>query len=203
MESNQLAENKEEILKGYGQLLRAIFGENWGKKPKPPSDAPRRVSDKAKPEYIPFLRYKLDEVGKESELKVDVLNLMDEGKADTIASAARQLKVRPSFLYQLMREDPDWGGRVRQCRETFADRLEEEILGADLKYPQVLARMFMLKGLRPSVYRDNYKIVVGNPKVEQLLTELQRLGHPAQAKMLTEGEAGESEITPLEEIAES
>ena len=108
--------------------------------------------------------YKPDQILK---LKVKILQVLLECKATTIRSAAILLHIPPVRAHHWAKDDKDFGEMIRMVREVRADLLEEE-LAVD---PNVIAKIFLLKGLRP-MYRDSYKVELTNENLENLLKEL-------------------------------
>lgn len=96
---------------------------------------------------------------------------------DNLSQAADQLGVSKTRLYQWRRNDLDWAKQLDLIDELIADELEVELRNCHIP-AQITPLIFRLKALRPQKYRDNYHFEVENPKVQELLTEIKRLGNP-------------------------
>lgn len=107
-------------------------------------------------------------------LKAEILNVLDMGIAETLSDAARRLAIRPSQAHNWLATDDNFRKLYNQAREVLADRLERELLSSD----NVIAKIFLLKGLRPQ-YRDNFHVDITDNRTRELLDELRRLGNPA------------------------
>lgn len=115
------------------------------------------------------------------ELKLDIIDLLEEEKAETLSGAAKILGLNKLRVHAWRRNDKEFASMVDAAQEVIADRLEEElnpfiVQGKIINYPYVMARIFRLKALRPHKYRDNYKFDIENSNLTDLLTDLKRLG---------------------------
>ena len=106
-------------------------------------------------------------------IKEDILKLLGDGSVYTLAAAAKLLGLAPITVYNMTRDDKSFQEQYEQAREVLADKLEEILL----KSTNIVAQIFMLKGLRPHIYRDNYKMIVTDTRTLALLEELRNLGH--------------------------
>jgi hypothetical protein len=107
--------------------------------------------------------------------KRETLNLFDRREVDNISQAAEKLGVSKLRMHAWRRADPEWAKQLEVAEELIADELEVELRAC--KNPaQVTALIFRLKGIRPQKYRDNFKFEVENPRVQEILAEIKRLG---------------------------
>lgn len=101
----------------------------------------------------------------------------ETGNLSVSAAAA---KVHRSMHYAWLAKDPDYREAFEQARETAADRLEQEarrraiegterpvyqggkLVGTVREYSDTLL-IFLLKGVRPDVYRDNVSVRHAGP----------------------------------------
>lgn len=114
------------------------------------------------------------------EHKLNILNLLDACEAKTASSAARILGISPTKVRDWMKTDEEFRGQVKQALKVLADKLIEEIISDEsLKMPQVVARIFVIKGISPE-FRDSYKVVeFRDERGIQILEELRRLAEKA------------------------
>ena len=115
------------------------------------------------------------------QLKEEILAIIDLGVAETLADAARKAGVSPSEAWSWASTDEKFMRRYQQAREVVADRIEAELLQSN----NVIAQIFMLKGLRPQ-YRDNYKLTVTDDRTKAILEELRRLAKEQEPAPLPE-----------------
>lgn len=93
------------------------------------------------------------------EYKLKILSILDAGEAKTLATAARAVGVSPTKVYDWNKEDKSFSGQVKHAQKVLVDKLIEELLDdKDAKMPQVVAKIFIIKGLCPE-FRDSYKVV--------------------------------------------
>ena len=127
-----------------------------------------------------------------NRLKAEILDLIDQGEVTTLTEAARKLEISPSRTYRWSKTDEEWRKQVYEAREIVADELEK--LLRDSK--NVVAWIFLLKGLRPEMYRDNYRFEVKDERTKELLEELKKLGQQPQEAL---PEAPEPKMLPQAE----
>lgn len=111
-------------------------------------------------------------------LKKEILRLFDERQVSNLSQAAEQLSISKMRVHSWRKSDPEFAKQLDVAEELLADDLEIALRECKTA-AQVTAIIFLLKGLRPQKYRDNYKFEVENPKVQELLSEIKRLGEPA------------------------
>ncbi len=109
-------------------------------------------------------------------IKEAALDLIDQGKCETLAEVAAALDVSPTLLYTWQSRDPEWGSQIKHARQIIADRIEKILIHSDS--PQAL--MFLLKGYRPE-FRDNFRVELRDDKTAALLEELKALGQAQKA----------------------
>lgn len=94
--------------------------------------------------------------------KADILEELLSGRATTLSQAATNVGVNPVAAYAWAEHDKDFQLAVRNVKEVLADELEDKLLAS----PNIIAQIFMLKGLRHE-YRDNYKVEHTSPALEE------------------------------------
>lgn len=111
------------------------------------------------------------------EYKSLILDLLDVGGAKTLATAARAVGVSPTKVYDWNKSDNGFRNQVQQARKVLADKLIEELLDdTEAKMPQVVAKIFIIKGLCPE-FRDSHRVVeFKDERGVKILEELRRLG---------------------------
>lgn len=117
-------------------------------------------------------------------LMKESLELIAADECQNLTQAAERLGVSPMTLYALRDKYPDWANQLKAAEQIIADRIEEALDHSK----NVVGQIFRLKKLRPE-YRDSYKIDVTTTKLEQMLTDLKKLGTPTpvpQIEMPTE-----------------
>ncbi len=82
------------------------------------------------------------------------------GNKYTVRHAARAAGVGRRTVYDWREQDADFAQAWADVREDCIERLEETMYEKALS-GETLAGFFMLKGMRPTVYRDNVKIEHG------------------------------------------
>ena len=76
-------------------------------------------------------------------------------KTGNVTAAARQAKCHRASHYDWL-ADPDYADAFQQAQEQAVEDLESEARKR-AKHGSDLLLMFLLKSLRPAVYRDNFK----------------------------------------------
>jgi len=111
------------------------------------------------------------------EYKSQILSILDNSEAKTLSGAARMVGISPSKVRDWTRSDENFRNQVKQAQKVLADRLIEELLDDQFaKMPQIVAKIFIIKGLAPE-FRDSYKVVEFRDKRGvEILEELRRLG---------------------------
>ena len=79
------------------------------------------------------------------------------GEHGTLTSAAKATGLARRTIYDWRQADPEFEEEFETIRETLIEVLEQSLyrqaLGGDVQ-----AAMFMLKAMRPQIYRDRYEI---------------------------------------------
>ncbi len=109
--------------------------------------------------------------------KIKVLEFLTDGQARTLSSAATMAGLPASRVHHWAREDKDFEEAINLAREIVADKIEDYLI--DNKNP--IVQIFLLKGYRP-MFRENFKIDIRNPKLEELLLELKAIGASSVTK---------------------
>ena len=110
-------------------------------------------------------------------------------KTGNVTAAARQAKCHRASHYDWL-ADPDYGDAFQQATDEAVEGLEAKARKR-AKHGSDLLLIFLLKSLRPAVYRDNFKGEVSIPKPTRVdfskLTDeqLQQLKLLAQAASVT------------------
>ena len=125
------------------------------------------------PEWVPTAE-KLREDSPEYDDKRKVLDLFETTNVTTLSEAAEKLNFSKYRVYKWKRNDSEFAQELQIAKELVADRLEQELLTCE-KYHEAFARIFLLNGLRPNVYKHN-KFVIENPKFEKLLQDIKKAG---------------------------
>lgn len=128
--------------------------------------------------------------------KQELLQLMELGTCLTISEACKKVGVPSNIIWRLAKQDPQWKLLVDQARTVFrelaADQLEEEIR----KNPNIIGKIFLLKGYRPE-FKDNYRPINTDTKQRELLERLKELMEEDEpqktAESVVEGECRELE----------
>jgi len=126
------------------------------------------------PGYKPKLRAKLPRIVSDDEIlaiKVDILELLSAGDAQTVAAAARKLGVQPVRVYGWAKEDEDFWDCVKLAQQVQADGIVAEFL----EHKNFIPKMMLLKAWRPE-FRDNFKVQVESSEMKNLLNELKEAG---------------------------
>ncbi len=125
-------------------------------------------------------RYRTD--AEVAQLKQSVINLYDKGRARTLSEAADALKLSKVMLFGWRKLDPVWASLLDEVEGVFADELEAQLLDVELKMPQIIARMFLLKKIRPR-YRDTYRDGGGtSPEFTELMEGIRDLARSESNK---------------------
>lgn len=127
------------------------------------------------------------------EYKAQILSILDAGGAKTLASAARAVGVSPTKVYDWNKDDNVFSGQVKQAQKVLADRLIEELLDDyEAKMPQVVAKIFIIKGLCPE-FRDNFRTVeFKDERGVKILEELRRLAEKTPKVLIATPEPEEN-----------
>ncbi len=125
-------------------------------------------------------RYRTDvEVVK---IKQSIIDLYDKRRVRTLSEAADCLHISKLLLFSWRRSDPVWAARLNEAENIFADELEAQLLDVELKMPQIIARMFLLKKIRPN-YRDTYRDGGGtSPEFTELMEGIRDLARSESHK---------------------
>jgi len=108
--------------------------------------------------------------------KLKILEMFDNREIDNLSQAGNKLGLSKTRLYRWKEKDKFWSEQINQAKELIADELEQELKNHDGRFmPYVTTRIFMLKALRPNMYRDNAKLDVTDSKLTALLEELKAL----------------------------
>lgn len=126
--------------------------------------------------------WKMREFAHQGALKRQILELFEAQKVTTLSRAAELVRISKYTAYKWKADDLEFAEELKIAKELVADRLEEEILEQD-KLPGVTARIFLLNGLRPGIYKDR-RLELTNPRLESLLAKLREAG---QQPLITEG----------------
>lgn len=83
----------------------------------------------------------------------------------------------PSTFYEWKKADPEFAAEVEVAREHAIERIEDALLAAATsKKLNTAAAIFMLKSLRPEVYRERHDVTIRdaavNAEIESLAKEL-------------------------------
>lgn len=76
----------------------------------------------------------------------------------SLAGAARAAGVTHATIYERRKIDPEFAKAIETAREAGADRMEDELLKHGVQYKSDTALIFLLKGRRPHIYRENVAI---------------------------------------------
>lgn len=79
-----------------------------------------------------------------------------------ISGSAKHAKIAPRTVYNHRKRDKAFAKKIEESLEVGADRLEAVARARAEKSSDVLL-IFLLKGLRPEKYRENYKHEVAGP----------------------------------------
>jgi len=101
------------------------------------------------------------------EYKVLILQMMVDGKAQTVTSACRTLGIPPTRGHGWLKGDPDFKELVEMVGQVIADEIEEDFR----VHGHFIPRMMLLKRYRPE-FRETYKFDIKNDKLEELLERL-------------------------------
>jgi hypothetical protein len=126
---------------------------------------PRRVS---MPFSFPHIRLPADV----HRAKVKVLELMESNPTEysTVTQAARKLGINPTQIHTWILNDANFRAAIKMINEVLADANEQYLQSSK----NIVAHIFLLKGRRPE-FRDNYRVDVQNTKLEELLTQLNKI----------------------------
>jgi hypothetical protein len=107
-------------------------------------------------------------------VKADFLNHLR--KTNNVARAAELAGISDDTAYHWRRLDEDFARAWYLAKEAVADALEQSLTdrALDLKNPTgAVSAMFLLKGQRPHVYRDNYQVPQDlRAEAEKLIAQL-------------------------------
>jgi len=162
------------------------MGRPAGSRNKPGSLKPGRRKGCTSP-ILP--QYKDEEI---RQFKAQINELFEKGEVENLSQAADRIGVSKMRAYSWLKADAQWAEDIKLGLEVVADKYEEELLKPELKKPQVTALIFMLNGMRPEKYRDSYKLVAPNLKLEALLAKLVK-AKGESPKII------EAEVIPIEE----
>lgn len=135
---------------------------------------------KAQPHWQkPGQKSKLDQVIRAApeeilEHKVKILELLCSGVCTTLTGAAEQLGLSAWRVQRWARSDKDFGEAVDTARQVVADHIEKEFQG----HANFIPKMMLLKAYRP-MFKDNYRLDVSSPRLEELLKELRETDEKA------------------------
>ena len=148
------------------------------------------------PSKLPEM-YSLKQIG---EWKKKIIDILDSGAATTLTGACELLDISPTRAAIWRRRDETWRELLGEAEQRLADKLEQELLepeigGKPINMAYVTARIFLLKGIRPNKYRDNFKINVDDSKTKEILEELRSLSKADQTKLanIKEGSFSDAE----------
>ena len=80
----------------------------------------------------------------------------------SLAGAARAVGVSHETVYTRKRDHADFAAKIAAAREAGSDRMEDALLGMGIKDKQYTPLIFLLKGRRPHIYRDNVAVTGGD-----------------------------------------
>ena len=80
----------------------------------------------------------------------------------SMAAAARAAGVSHETMYAKIRSDPDFAKRVEAAKDAGADRMEDALLSLGITDKQATPLIFLLKGRRPHIYRENVALTGGD-----------------------------------------
>ena len=83
--------------------------------------------------------------------------LVAYGEHETLVTAAKVTGLGRRTIYNWRRDDPEFDEAFGTIRETLIEVLERSVYQQALD-GDIQAAMFMLKAMRPEVYRDRYEI---------------------------------------------
>ena len=130
------------------------------------------------PELTPDID-KMQEFRENAEIKRKILDLFESLEVSTLSQAAEKVGISKYRAYKMRREDPDWSEELKVSHEIVADRIEGDLVDPNKlkeeKYAGVMARIFLLNGLRPNKYKGT-KLTIENPKLEQMIEDIKKAG---------------------------
>ena len=132
------------------------------------------------------------------EHKLRILSILDASEAKTLSAAARLVGISPTKVRDWVRSDENFRNQVKQAQKVLADKLIEELLDDQLaKMPQIVAKIFIIKGLAPE-FRDSYKVVeFKDERGIEILRRMRELAEEAKKKPKALPSAPEPEENPL------
>lgn len=132
------------------------------------------------------------------EYKLQILSTLDNSEAKTLSGAARMIGISPTKVREWARSDENFRNQVKQAQKVLADKLIEELLDDQLaKMPQIVAKIFIIKGLAPE-FRDSYKVVeFKDERGIEILRRIRELAEEAKKKPKALSSALEPEENPL------
>jgi len=130
------------------------------------------------------------------EYKEKIVALLEDEEVVTLTDAARYLELSPSRIRGWMKADEEFAVRVAVALEVIPDKLERKLLAS----PNIIAQIFMLKGLRHK-YKDNYRMeVTADDKTKEVLQKLLELGKEKDQRTPEQQAAVEEDENPFKEI---
>ena len=119
------------------------------------------------------IEYTRDQI---AELKKQIILLFENRKALTLSQAADKLGIYKTQVYHWVTRDEEFAAQLHQIEQIQADDWVQALQDNELKMPQVIALMFLIKKIRPE-YRDSYRRVeVVDPDFNRTLQELREAG---------------------------
>ncbi len=76
----------------------------------------------------------------------------------SLAGAARAVGVSHETVYSKKRDDKAFSAEIDAAREAGADRMEDALLSQGISGKNATALIFLLKGKRPHIYRENLAV---------------------------------------------
>lgn len=80
----------------------------------------------------------------------------------SLAGAARSVGVSHGTIYDLKAKDREFAAAIDDAREAGSDRMEDALLNIGVTDKNVTALIFLLKGRRPTMYRERQQMDVTN-----------------------------------------
>lgn len=103
------------------------------------------------------------------DLKVKILGMLESGEAETLTEAADKLGVSAVKVHDWTSRDKNFKDMLNLVDEVIADRIEKELY----HHANFIPKMFVLKAKRPE-YNEKFRLDVTNPRLEDLLSELNK-----------------------------
>jgi hypothetical protein len=76
----------------------------------------------------------------------------------SLAASARAAGVSHQTVYSKKKEDPEFAKQIEAARESGSDRMEDALLSQGVNDKNATALIFLLKGRRPHIYRENVSL---------------------------------------------